>query len=111
MKRSFLKLVETLHEAPFYGEPAQLCDAGFSKIKGLSQLIVVKKFLFLFRQLSQNEHREAGWALARRPQHRQRHFVFNHRLLREISPSPWSNSLVPPPLLLRQELKVQRLRG
>jgi len=29
-----------------YGEPAQLCDAESSKIKGLSPLIVAQKFLF-----------------------------------------------------------------
>ena len=27
-----------------------MCDVGPSKIKGLSQLIVVQKFLFLFKQ-------------------------------------------------------------
>jgi hypothetical protein len=30
-------LRETLNQSTFYGEPAQLCDVGFSKIKGLSQ--------------------------------------------------------------------------
>jgi len=44
------RLRETLNKSAFYGEPAQLCDAGSSKINGLPQLIQVQKFLFLFNQ-------------------------------------------------------------
>ena len=45
-----LQVSGTLNQSMFHGEPAQLCDAGFSKIKGLSHSIVVKKFLFSFKR-------------------------------------------------------------
>ena len=41
---------ETLTKSAFYGEPAQRCDAGASKIKGLTQLIQLKNFPVLFNQ-------------------------------------------------------------
>ena len=41
---------ETLDKSTFYGEPAQLCDAGISKIKVLAPLILLQKFPHLFNQ-------------------------------------------------------------
>jgi hypothetical protein len=41
---------ETLNKPAFYGEPAQLCDAGINKIKVLAPLILPQKFLHLFNQ-------------------------------------------------------------
>jgi hypothetical protein len=40
---------ETPTSSAFYGEPAQLCDAGASKIKCLTQLIQLQNFLVLLR--------------------------------------------------------------
>jgi len=40
----------TLIKSTFYGEPAQLCDAGMNKIKGLASLILLQKFPHLFNQ-------------------------------------------------------------
>jgi len=34
----------------FCGEPAQICDAGTSKIEGLVSLTLLQKFLDLFNQ-------------------------------------------------------------
>ena len=41
---------ETLNKCVFYGEPAQLCDAGINTIKVLASLIVLWKFPHLFNQ-------------------------------------------------------------
>ncbi len=41
---------ETLIKSTFYGEPAQLCDAGMNKIKVLAPLILPQKFPHLFNQ-------------------------------------------------------------
>jgi hypothetical protein len=41
---------EALNKFAFYGEPAQLCDAGINKIKALVLLILPQKFLHLFNQ-------------------------------------------------------------
>jgi hypothetical protein len=41
---------ETLNKSAFYGEPAQLCDAGINQIKVLATLILPRKFLHLFNQ-------------------------------------------------------------
>jgi len=41
---------ETLIKSTFYGEPAQLCDAGMNKIKGLAPLIVPQTCPHLFNQ-------------------------------------------------------------
>ena len=41
---------ETLNKSAFYGEPAQPCDAGINKIKGLAPLNLPQKFLHLFNQ-------------------------------------------------------------
>jgi hypothetical protein len=41
---------EALNKFAFYGEPAQLCDAGINKIKALVPLILPQKFLHLFNQ-------------------------------------------------------------
>ncbi len=41
---------ETLNKSAFYGEPAQLCDAGINQIKVLAPLILPQKFLHLFNQ-------------------------------------------------------------
>jgi hypothetical protein len=41
---------ETLNGSTFYGEPAQLCDAGISKIKVLAPLILPQKFPHFFNQ-------------------------------------------------------------
>ena len=41
---------DLLNKSPCYGEPAWLRDAGCSKIKDLSQLIRLEKFLVLFNQ-------------------------------------------------------------
>jgi len=35
---------ETLNKSAFYGEPAQLCDAGINKIKVLAPLSCYKSF-------------------------------------------------------------------
>ena len=47
---------ETLNKSAFYGEPAQLCDAGINKIKVLAPLIFPQTFPHLFNQrfLSRN---------------------------------------------------------
>jgi hypothetical protein len=42
--------METLNKSAFYGEPAQLCDAGINKIKVLAPLSLPQKFLHLFNQ-------------------------------------------------------------
>jgi hypothetical protein len=39
-----------LNKSGFYGEPAQLCDAGINKIKVLAPLILPQKLLHLFNQ-------------------------------------------------------------
>jgi hypothetical protein len=39
-----------LHKSAFYGEPAQLCDAGMNKIKVLASLISPQRFPNLFTQ-------------------------------------------------------------
>jgi len=39
---------ETRNKSAFYGEPAQLCDAGINKIKALTPFILPQKFLYLF---------------------------------------------------------------
>ena len=41
---------EKLNKVAFYGEPAQLCDAEITKIKGLAPLILPQKFPHLFIQ-------------------------------------------------------------
>jgi hypothetical protein len=41
---------EALNKSTFHGEPAQLCDAGISKTKGLVPLTLPQKFLGLFNQ-------------------------------------------------------------
>jgi hypothetical protein len=41
---------ETLNKSAFYGEPAQLCDAGINKINALTRLILPQKFTHLFNQ-------------------------------------------------------------
>jgi len=41
---------EALNKTAFYGEPAQLCDAGINKIKALAPLILPQKFPYLFNQ-------------------------------------------------------------
>jgi len=46
----FFSLRETLIKSTFYGEPAQLCDAGINKIKVLAPLILPQKFPHLFNQ-------------------------------------------------------------
>jgi hypothetical protein len=43
-------LRETLNKSAFYGEPAQLCDAGINKIKVLAPLSLPQTFLHLFNQ-------------------------------------------------------------
>jgi hypothetical protein len=44
------QLKETLNKSAFYGEPAQLCDAGINKINALTRLILPQKFTHLFNQ-------------------------------------------------------------
>jgi hypothetical protein len=41
---------QALNKLAFYGEPAQLCDAGVNQIKVLAPLILPQKFLGLFNQ-------------------------------------------------------------
>jgi hypothetical protein len=45
-----MEVRETLDKSAFYGEPAQLCDAGINKIKVLAPLILPQTFLHLFNQ-------------------------------------------------------------
>ncbi len=45
-----LRVRETLNKSTFYGEPAQLCDAGINKINVLPPLILPQKFPHLFNQ-------------------------------------------------------------
>jgi len=54
------RIRETLIKWAFYGEPAQLCDAGMNKIKGLAPLILPQTFPHLFNQhfLSSTRHFE-----------------------------------------------------
>ena len=55
MKVIVPKVREMLNKSTVYGEPAQLCDAGIDKIRGLAPLILPKKFphLFNWRYLQQ----------------------------------------------------------
>jgi hypothetical protein len=39
-----------LNKSGFYGEPAQLCDAGINQIKVLAPVILPQKLLHLFNQ-------------------------------------------------------------
>ena len=41
---------ETLNRPTFYGEPAQLCDAGTGMIKGSAPITLPQKFLGFFNQ-------------------------------------------------------------
>ncbi len=43
---------ETLNRPTFYGEPAQLCDAGTGMIKGLAPITLPQKFLGFFNLCS-----------------------------------------------------------
>ena len=45
-----LRVRETLNKSAFYGERAQLCDAGINKINVLTPLILPQKFPHLFNQ-------------------------------------------------------------
>jgi hypothetical protein len=45
-----LRVRETLNKSAFYGERAQLCDAGINKINVPTPLILPQKFPHLFNQ-------------------------------------------------------------
>ena len=45
-----MELGPALNKSTFDGEPAYLCDAGISKIRGLSPLTLPQKFLSLFNR-------------------------------------------------------------
>ena len=47
---------ETLNRSTFYGKPAQLCDAGISKIKVLAPLILPQKFPHFLISASFDQH-------------------------------------------------------
>jgi hypothetical protein len=51
---------ETLNKSAFYGEPAQLCDAGINKINALTRLILPQKFPHLFNQRFLRLIKDAG---------------------------------------------------
>jgi hypothetical protein len=42
--------METPNKSAFYGEQAQLCDAGIHRINALALLILAQKFLHLLKQ-------------------------------------------------------------
>ena len=44
LPQDFFMPGEKLNKVAFYGEPAQLCDAEITKIKGLAPLILPQKF-------------------------------------------------------------------
>ena len=45
-----MKLREMLNKSAFFGEPAQLCDAGINQIHVLATLSLPQKLLHLFNQ-------------------------------------------------------------
>ena len=50
LPQDFFMPGEKLNKVAFYGEPAQLCDAEITKIKGLAPLILPQKFPHFLNQ-------------------------------------------------------------